>query len=837
VPVVAPPERTTTQASFAAELYRLRQQAGLSHEELAERAEVAVNTVAALERGRRRHPHPRTLAALIQALRLDPTDRARLLELADSAGQSTQPPATPAQPRGDLPKPATPLIGRADAVARAAALLAPSSASSRLLTLIGPGGVGKTRLALAVASTLTDAYADGVVFVDLSTLHDAQLVPASIARALGVRESGSRSAQELVLEFLRDRQLLLVLDNFEHLLSVAPLLAELLQGASRLTLLVTSRTALRLRAERRLAVPPLATPASKARARDVIASAPAVALFVERSRAADPEFALTSANATAVALLCRRLDGLPLALELAAAWVPLLPPAVLLRRLEQRLPLPSVAALDAPARQQTLRATLAWSYDLLGAAERTLLRRLAVFAGGWSLEAAEGVCADADLTSDEVLASLSTLIDSSLVRRISGDGEEARFGLLETVRDAAEERLMESGEADRLRRRHLDWYAAWAERARRALTGPDQATWYGRLSTELDNCRAARAWSKTDPTGADAELRLAAGLGRFFHFRMPGIEARDWLRQALARGPQTPSAARGIALTWLGQSEYLAGDAAAGRARLADAVIVAHQAGDSRLLALSLRHLALYVGDPEAEPVLLHEAAETARAVGDSRELALALSYLGAIYEHQGELTRAANLYQEAVAAARDASDVVATADGLLRLGQLRLAGGESAAAAAAMHEALGQSRAIGYDAYVALAERQLARVALATGDLVQARERVLRSLALAREAEPGTEALGPLRTAASVAVALGEPALAVRLLASETAWRERHPLGTDSSLWARWVLSGQGVEDDLERARAALGDAGFALAWAEGSSMTLKSALDQAVRLDAHGS
>ncbi len=823
MPAVAPSERTATQASFGAELCRLRQQAGLSQEELAERAEVAVNTVAALERGRRRHPHPRTLAALIGALRLAPADRASLLELVDPA-------------RGDRPRPATPLIGRADEVARAAAQLAPSRTSTRLLTLVGPGGVGKTRLALAVASTLNDAYADGVVFVDLSTLHDPQLVPPSIGRALGVRESGSRSAPELVLEFLRDRQVLLVLDNFEHVLSAAPRLAGLLQGAPRLTLLVTSRTALRLRAERRLAVPPLATPASRARARDVIASAPAVALFVERARAADATFALTAANATAVAELCRRLDGLPLALELAAAWVPLLPPDVLLRRLDQHLPLPAAGARDAPARQQTLRATLAWSYELLGAAERALFRRLAVFAGGWTLEAAEAVCADADLNADQVLGSLSTLIDSSLVRRIAGDGEEARFGLLETVRDAAEERLMESGEADVLRRRHLDWYATWADRARRALTGPDQATWYRRLSLELDNCRAARAWGRTDPAGADAELRLAAGLGRFFHFRMPGTEARDWLREALARGSQAPSVDRGIALTWLGQSEYLAGEAAAGRARLADAVVVAHQAGDSRLLALSLRHLALYVGDPRAEPVLLHEAADTARAAGDSRELALALSYLGAIYEQKGELTRAAKLYQEAVAAARDARDVVATADGLLRLGQLRLAGGDAGAAAAAMHEALTQSQAIGYDAYVALAERQLARVALATGDLDQAKERVLVSLALAREAEPGTEALGPLRTTASVAVALGDPALAVRLLASEAAWRERHPLGTDSSLWARWVLSGQGVEEDLERARAALGDAGFAAAWAAGSSMTLKSALDQAMQLDARG-
>jgi predicted ATPase/DNA-binding XRE family transcriptional regulator len=826
VPAVARAARIAPRGAFGAELQRLRKQAGLSQEALAERAGIAVATVAALERGRRRHPHPRTLAALVAGLRLDPAGRARLLELAEPAAVTrTQPAAWQA----DLPIPSTPLIGRADDVAEASALLAPASASVRLLTLVGPGGVGKTRLALAVASALAGAFDDGVVFVDLARLHDERLVPAAIAHALGVHESGRRSARELLLEFLHDRQLLLVLDNLEHLLGAASLLAELLQRAPRLTLLVTSRTALRLRAERRLPVPPLATPARDACARDAIVSAPAVALFVERARAAEPEFQLTAANAPAVAQLCRRLDGLPLALELTAAWVPLLPPEVLLRRLEQRLPLPAADGGEAPARQQTLRTTLTWSYDLLGPAERRLFRRLAVFAGGWTLDAAEAVCADADLAVDDVLDVLSSLLDSSLVRRVSADGEETRFGLLETVRDYAAGRLAERTEGALVLRRHRDWYVAWVARARPELTGPDQATWYRRLAIELDNCRAARAWSKSDPTGDEPELRLAAGLARFFHFRMPGAEARDWLREALVRGPAPASVARGLALTWLGQSEYLAGEADVGRARLVEAVAVARQAGESRLVALSLRHLALYVGDPRAEPLLLQEAAETARAAGDSRELALALSYLGAIHEYAGEGARAECLYREAVGAAREARDAVASADGLLRLGQLRLARADRGAAAAAMSEALEQSRAIGYEAYVALAERQLARVALADGDLEQARARVLGSLGLARAAEPGTEALGPLRTAASVAVALGAPALAVRLLAAEATWRARHLPGTDGSLWARWVLSGQGVDEDLARARAALGDAAFRSAWREGSATTLKAALAEA--------
>jgi uncharacterized protein HemY len=332
--------------------------------------------------------------------------------------------------------------------------------------------------------------------------------------------------------------------------------------------------------------------------------------------------------------------------------------------------------------------------------------------------------------------------------------------------------------------------------------------------------------------GAASEVRLAAAWARYFHIRTPGSEAREWLTEALQRESDAPCAARATLLTWLGQLEYLTGEAESGRGRLAEAVLAARQTGDSRLLALSLRYLALYTGDPLVGSRLLEEAAAAAREADDGHELALALSYLGTIREYQGEIATADTLYAEAVAAARRSGDLAAIADGLLRLGRLALTQGEYVDAAAAIGEALALSRIIGYEAYVALAHRQLARVDLARGDFLQARANVCASLELARHAETGTEVLGPLRTAASVAVDTGNPRLAVRLLAAEKAWRTRHPLGTDSSLWARWVLSGQGVEEDLGRARAGLGDPEFSSAWLAGSSLTLKAALAEASQL-----
>jgi DNA-binding XRE family transcriptional regulator len=391
-----PPAAADAVISFGGQLRRLRIRAGLSQEALAELADVSKATIASLEQGLRSRPHPHTVAALADALNLGSPDRLGLLEWAGAAQArrgATGPPTTApeamlATGRVRIPVSPSPLIGRMDEVAQASALLAPSRSHVRLLTLQGPGGVGKTRLALAVATSLGSAFSDGVVFVDLAPLRDHRLVPATMCWTLGLREAGGQSARDLLLAYLAERQVLLVVDNFEHLLGASALLAELLAGCARLALLVTSRTALNLRGERRFEVVPLAPPAADVQSAEEVALSPAVQLFLERASAAAPDFALDATNAAAVAGVCRRLDGMPLALELAAARIPMLSPAGLLRRLERRLDLLTGGPSDLPARQRTLRDTLVWSYELLEEAERTLFRRLSVFVGGWTLEPA-----------------------------------------------------------------------------------------------------------------------------------------------------------------------------------------------------------------------------------------------------------------------------------------------------------------------------------------------------------------------------------------------------------------------------------------------------------------
>ena len=490
------------RSSFCSQLRWLRIRSGSTQEVLAERAGLSVATIGALEQGRRQ-PHAHTVAALAAALGLAPADHATLLDLAIES--SVQPPAPDAQPTASatsprsvrqprLPIPPTALIGREADLAVAMSLLGPANATVRLLTLVGPGGVGKTRLALAVAAALESSYRDGAAFVDLAAVHDFRLVPATIARALDIRESGRRCALEQVRSDLRERQLLLVLDNFEQLLASAPVLAELLEGCPDLALLVTSRTALRLRGEQRLPVAPLPAPAEEPGTTGAIADSAAVRLFVERARAVAPHFVLEAGTAPAVAAICRRLDGMPLSIELAAARADVLRPEELLRRLERRLPILTGGAADLPERQQTLRHTLAWSHCLLSPMAQTLFRRLAVFVGGWTLEAAEAVCGGGELAADDVLEPLTELMNNSLVHRTEGPDGEPRFAMLETVREYADEQLVDRAEADATRQRHAWFYLELTERAVPELSGPTLPSWLNRLEFERSNLRAALDW-------------------------------------------------------------------------------------------------------------------------------------------------------------------------------------------------------------------------------------------------------------------------------------------------------------------------------------------------------
>jgi predicted ATPase len=441
-----------------------------------------------------------------------------------------------------------------------------------LVTLTGAGGSGKTRLALHVAAEMLPEFAHGVFFVGLAPLRDPGLVLATIAQPLGVQEESGTPLLERLKEYVRDKQLLLLLDNFEQVLDAAPLVSELLAAAPRLKALVSSRTALRLQGEKEFSVPPLAVPAIQRapgaspgawtlERLNALAQNAAVALFTQRAQDVKPEFALTRENAGAVAEICVRLDGLPLAIELAAARIKILPPQALLARLVSRagpapsptsraagvpapelggrLPLLVGGARDLPARQQTLRDTISWSYDLLAATEQALLRRLSIFVGGCTLEAAEAVCSH---QNGVVLEGVASLVDQSLLHSV--EAAEPRFLMLEAVREYALECLVESGEVSVVRQQHAEFFVAWAERE-----GKDPATRCARLESEQDNLRAALAWCREDATGGELGLRLAGMLGHFWEMHGLGSEGRQWLAGALAHpGAADRTAARGGAL-------------------------------------------------------------------------------------------------------------------------------------------------------------------------------------------------------------------------------------------------------------------------------------------------
>jgi predicted ATPase/transcriptional regulator with XRE-family HTH domain len=546
------------ETRFGDLLRRLRQAVDLSQEELAERAGLSMQTISALERGIRRAPYRHTIAALADALDLDEGDRSRLHSaagrrhaggvgpiVAQAAPRAVPPPAPDAPSAPETLPPALPdptLIGRAAALAEATARL--RGAAGRLLTIVGPGGVGKTRLALALAGAMTHEYADGATVVLLADLRDLTGVAAQVGRALGLPDRALDPVAALRVH-LRERQILLILDNYEHLLPTAPLVADLLAAAPGLVVLATSRAPLRLRREEVYDLPPLACPdPAHPPAPEALADYGATALFVSRARAAYPDLAPTAADAATIAAICARLDGLPLALELAAARLNVLTPTGLLERLATRLPLLTRGARDLPERQRTLRAALDWSHDLLNAGEQALFRRLATFTGGATLVAIEAICAPPAPLEIELLDWLDGLVEQRLVRREGGDGE-SRFAMLETVREYAAERLAANAEdAATLLHRHSGYFLALAEEAASHLTGAKQERWTAILRADHDNLRAVLRRA-IDGGDAATALRLAAALWRFWYAGGHWAEGRGWFRAVLA----LPSAADDATLT------------------------------------------------------------------------------------------------------------------------------------------------------------------------------------------------------------------------------------------------------------------------------------------------
>ncbi|MBV9323653.1 MAG: tetratricopeptide repeat protein [Chloroflexi bacterium] len=775
-----------TAPTFAALLRQHRLATGLTQEALAERAGLSVHGVQKLERGVTQ-PYRDTAQRLASALRLAPDERSHFLDTVRSLRrrQAAAAQQVPDAGSGNLPSPLTSFIGRDEELATVSGLLA----RARLVTLTGLGGCGKTRLALAVAAEVAHGHPDGVAFVDLASVRDERLVPATIAWSLGLTESGGRSARELLLGHLRDQQRLLVLDNFEHLLGAAPLVTELLQSCRRLTVLVTSRAALRLSAEHRVAVGPLATPGTGEQlSLAALVAYPAVRLFVERAQAVAP-FRLEPTNAEAVAAICRRLDGLPLALELAAARAAVLPPAALLHRLERRLPLLVGGAPDLPPRQRALRATLAWSYDLLGPSEQTLFRRLSVFAGGCTLEAAEAVCTDAGLPAEAVLDRLQALVDASLVQRAEDADGEPRFSMLETIREYAAECLEATGEARALEQRHLGWYLGRAE-----ASFPEQHDFghVSRLAREQDNLRAALRRCLTTGDAA-AGLRLGAALWSLWYTLGRYSEGRTWLEELLALpNARTPTAARATALSRAGHLIYNQGDFATARSRLDEALATARLVGDQHEVVAALVLLAIIArrqGDTGRSREQLEEALALSRRLGYAFWTAQTLTQMGALAVAESDYQAATSQLTEALALWRAQHHAWGTARALVLLGRVAAIQGAFEAAETHLVEALRLAREVGdrqglVRALLALAERRLD-----AGNTGPVGALLAEALAIAREAGDRLGLMGCLEAIAAL-VAAEQPEPALRLAAAATELRRAlgmDQLPSERARQARW--------------------------------------------------
>ncbi|MDQ3655155.1 MAG: helix-turn-helix domain-containing protein, partial [Chloroflexota bacterium] len=647
----------TRESSAFGDLLRSRRvAAGLSQERLAERAGLSLRGISDLERGVRRSPRLETVRMLADALGLSREDRVPLRLVTDGERTGALGPA-PEPTLSSLPLPPTPLVGREHEIATVVGLL--ESDAPRLITLTGTGGVGKTRLALEAAAILAPTFADGVCFVALASVGDHALVESAVADALGVRERAGVPLRVVLERFLRHKHLLLVLDNFEHILPAAPGVADLLVASAGLKVLTTSRVPLRLRGEHQVPISPLSVPeigrsATLASLADV-AETGAVRLFVARAQDVKPDFALNDDNAEAIVETCRRLDGLPLALELAAVRVKVLTPDGLLRRLERRLPLLTGGAQDLPERHQALRATIAWSYDLLSPEERLLFRRLAVFAGGWTLEAAEAVAATDGTLS--LFESLASLVDKSLVRSVDGLDGEPRYLMLETVGEYAAERLEESGEADVPGRRHADYCLALAQAGAVDLSDAAHGGWLARMEAEQANIRAALGWLRDRKLTHDG-LRLATALDGFWGLRGAHAEGRAWMETFLALPATAGLSAveRVTALRWMGDQAGYAGDLARAEAHLSESLALAHRVGDKRGIYMGLGALAtalVHHGNVAESIGLFAEGVALAREEGERRDTANLLAHLAFALGHQGDVARAEILAAESLALVR----------------------------------------------------------------------------------------------------------------------------------------------------------------------------------------
>ena len=737
---------------------------------------------------------------------------------------------------------------------------------ARLVTLLGVGGLGKTRLSLQVGAEVLDDYPDGVWFVELASLADDRLVAQAVASVLGVKEEAGQPVTDALLKFVKDRQLLLILDNCEHLgPTCAELANEVLHAGPHVKILATSREPLHIAAETTYPLPSLSVPDPQNKlAVAALTQYEAVRLFIDRAVAAQPAFQVTDQSAMAVADICYRLDGIPLAIELAAARVRALAVGQIDARLSDRFHLLTGGDRTALPRQQTLRACIDWSYDLLTAPEKRLLQRLSVFAGGWSLAAAEQVCASESVDDGDVLDLLTSLADKSLVVAEQNDGH-SRYRLLATVRQYAGERLEADGGGEAIRERHRDYFLALAEEAEPKLLDAEHAEWLQRWEEEHENLRAALNWSLAE-SGSEGGLRLCGALQNFWITRGYFSEGRESCARALGKvGAKQRTQQHAKVLNEAGLLAYLQGDYPAARALDEESLAIRRQSGDRRGIAASLNNLGLVTcdqGDYPAARALYEESLAIKRELGDRSGIANSLNNLGNVAYDQGDLASSRALYEQGLAIKRELGDQGRIANSLGNLGNVALDQGDFASARAHYEECLAIMRELGNRGFIATTLDRLGRIAYFEGDYPTARMLFEESLAIMRELQHGNGTADALYDLGNVTYEQGDYQDARKMFEEAMAIRRERGdrRGVVSSLAGLAAVLGNSVraariwgaaeriqteigapfspnerpryDARVSAVRAALGDdAAFDHAWQEGRALTLEQAVELALK------